>query len=51
MFFQRHANAARVSTTDGDWGENWSWNQHAVYYVGQLPEGKYYVITVFLYNK
>ena len=50
MFFQRHADAARISATDGDWGENRSWNQHTVYYVGQLPEGKYYVTTVCLNN-
>ena len=50
MFFERYVDAARVSPADGDWGENWRWNQHAVHYVGQLPEGKYYVTTVYLYH-
>ena len=48
MYLERNADAARISPAGGDWRENWCWNQHAVHYVGQLPEGKYYVTTVLL---
>lgn len=41
MLLQRDAHTACLPFAAGDWRENWSWNKHLVYDVGQLFKGEY----------